>query len=862
MSNGDIPVVDLDPYLLAVQATLFALQQAGLIPDLNPLDYIISAFDGKPKLEDTELAALRLQASPWWPLQALGNNLQIWVRNGVPLSTGDVQLRQQLSQWIHGTMDSIEPIVFNRFDPASLNHAIWLAMTSQFGDQAIRQLNSEIANQQAQGPLPALPTTPQGGSGGSGSGGGGGFTSDGDELGDLGQTLSNDADQIIALLKAMAQGSGQANQDCCTNIVNAIGAIVTELTAIATCVCRPETPPAPIDLAPIVNEMAALVNAIGGLNTGSTIDITPLVNAVNNLSATLAGAPAVDVQGIIDQLKQANQQGIIPAAFIDALVARGVIAPELGQLFSDRPWPEGFAAMFGGFFGGEAADIVSGQSGFINAILSGMRPIWNKFLAFINEYEPKIAAAAASFVHDHAATLEKIANGLLTAGEALPVAGAGTIFDWAFRQLRKGGNITPDNVEDRALQFYGLAWLIGQGVHLLSELAGYLKYPASSVWAKNAELLIDLLKFEPLVHALHGAFFPVAIGQPAQYRFNREFRPHLPTAGQAAELYSRRKITHAELDTLYAYNGFNQRWVNHLVSISYRPLSPFMLAAGFANADIDMAVLQGALEYMGIRPEDLPLAEQAIVTRSLQQTRQALVHKAISAYGQGVVDDAELQQILTDAGYGKTASKLVMQDALLERRMTLAKETESFVVPEITQGLLTHAQGVQALEAAGIQPWQADLKAQLADTRAALTAARKAAEAAHKLALQRQRNLTRAAIAEYERGALDDAGLTAALIALGLDPTLIATIVAVESAKRAGRLRLVYGQLLDPTAARILAEKVAALETQFKKQLIDQASTRAQLAALKLDPAEIEALIARWAAARSGATKTGYQLPV
>src|SRR5258708_10351557 len=98
---ADIPVINLNPYLLAVQATLILLQQLGLIPDLNPLDYIISAFDGKPKLEDTELAALRLQHSPWWPLQALGNNLQIWVRNGVPLSTGIAADRLELSPWIY-----------------------------------------------------------------------------------------------------------------------------------------------------------------------------------------------------------------------------------------------------------------------------------------------------------------------------------------------------------------------------------------------------------------------------------------------------------------------------------------------------------------------------------------------------------------------------------------------------------------------------------------------------------------------------------------------------------------------------------------------------------------------------------------
>jgi hypothetical protein len=295
---ADVPLIDLDPYLASVEAVLLALQAAGLIPDLDPLDYIISAFDGKPKLEDTELAALRLQASPWWPLRALGNNLQIWVRNGVPLSTGIAADRQELSQWIQGTIDSIEPIVFNRFNPYSLDHAIWLAMTSQFGDQAIRQLNDEIANQHALGPLPTPPpqppTPPP-----VPSEVGWHLSRDGDELSDLGDTLVFQNSQLYDLVTQIGQelGSGQTAA-CCKHIVTAIGIVTNELTAIAKAISGSGSA---AELAAAIDAIATAVNVSTGFvkqladclcaleqNLSTTrVDLTPLVDRVNAIGAVL-----------------------------------------------------------------------------------------------------------------------------------------------------------------------------------------------------------------------------------------------------------------------------------------------------------------------------------------------------------------------------------------------------------------------------------------------------------------------------------------------------------------------------------------------------------------------------------------------
>lgn len=296
---ADVPAIDLDPYLASVQATLLLLQQLGLIPDLNPLDYIISAFGGKPKLEDTELAALRLQASPWWPLRALGNNLQIWVRNGVPLSTGIAADRQELSQWIQGTIDSIEPIVFNRFDPYSLDHAIWLAMTSQFGDQAIRQLNDEIANQHAKGPLPAVPPQPTGPPP-TPTEVGVHLSRDGDELADYGDTLIFQNSLLYDLLTQIGKQLGSTNfAACCKNIVGAIGTIDNELTAIADAIGSAGNAGAISNAIltvadalglyhPILVKLADCVCAKSGNPSTPGVDLRPVVDALNSTRDVIA----------------------------------------------------------------------------------------------------------------------------------------------------------------------------------------------------------------------------------------------------------------------------------------------------------------------------------------------------------------------------------------------------------------------------------------------------------------------------------------------------------------------------------------------------------------------------------------------
>jgi hypothetical protein len=287
-----------------------------------------------------------------------------------------------------------------------------------------------------------------------------------------------------------------------------------------------------------------------------------------------------------------------------------------------------------------------------------------------------------------------------------------------------------------------------------------------------------------------------------------------------------------------------------------------MLAAGFTDQDVDHNVLRDAFQFMGLRDSDINLAIGSIDVRALQTVRQALVQETITAYADGVVSDQELQQTFTDCGWGKAASALGTRRALMARRIKLASQTESFIVPEVTAGLLTAPEGLNALEAAGVQPWFADLKIQLAETRASLNLNRKTLQAEAKLAHERARSGARTAIVEFRTGNLDSAGLGVALLASQVDPLIATLTVATESAIQQGKLKLVFGQLLDPKAAKVLTDQVGALEAQYKKQLIDDPTIIAQLKFLNIAQGEATALIAHWAAQKVATGKYAEQLPI
>ena len=136
--------------------------------DCSPLgefvDFLSSLFSGVPKMLATEQAVARLSQSKLWQFQALARALNIWVKNGVPLSTSNPAQRAQLTAWIHGTLYNsglglkVLPNGYDEF--AVVDKVLWRVFASEYAYSG-RALDAVVASFQRVNALRPSLSAPQ-----------------------------------------------------------------------------------------------------------------------------------------------------------------------------------------------------------------------------------------------------------------------------------------------------------------------------------------------------------------------------------------------------------------------------------------------------------------------------------------------------------------------------------------------------------------------------------------------------------------------------------------------------------------------------------------------------------------------------
>jgi hypothetical protein len=840
---ADVPAISLDPYLAGVQATLFALQQLGLIPDLNPLDYIIGAFDGKPQEEDTELAALRLQASPWWPLRALGTNLQIWVKNDVPLSTGNLVLRAQLSEWIRGTIDSLEPIVYNRLDPYTLDHAIWLSMTSQEGDTAIVQLNNTIAQQHALGPLPPLPDSPTGpppppplpGSQSI-------LTSiDGDTLFDIGSTLNFTLTEIYSQLQLMGTAMQRPTDDtCCRNVVASISNVVGQLTIIGAALANPQGPTqVTLDFTPLTDAVSSLVTAIGAYPPALQACCAAINTSLGGIRDAITNAPGADTKPVADALNKIIDQGDVDNFIFQALQQQGLMTPDDLQTLQGIKWSD-------------ALSYITASSPWRSLEKAG-KTVEADYTA-INNWLINFSAAADTWAS------KEVKKGLTTERNLLQSA-ITPILDLIKSALAPTGpkqigqiGVNPDAVlADVAA--------VGLNIETVAALISVLREGAGERISKIGELVIGLLGFEELREVQLGPLVDFGIARIAEMQAKKLFGQELPGAAALASLAARGLITDQQYFTWVPYTGlpgelWEQTRKNAYHGLGARRLMSLINTGLFSNAEI-----QEELTFSGIRPLSQQRMLSAAPYLATQPQRHALNSTLEKAYIAGLMSDADLTGNLDSAQQNTDGNNLSLQRVKWEVLIAETKALEAEYTTLYLGQVIDDATFRGFLGGIGLQPWMISIAAGKAEARLNATLHKKDLAAAAALQRATAAEERKAAMENFKSGNFDQPALALALVATGLTATQAAAWVDLATLQKAGGLRWQYGLQLSAAQATLLRERVAALTDQRKRLQITDAQYVSALGSLNIPPDYINALQAA-ADALLSPKKFAFAIPV
>lgn len=837
---------------------------------------IFSLFSGgRPKFQDTDALIAAYNQSAYWPLHALASDLQIAAKNGAPISDSNPAIQAQFSAWKQGTIQSIQSFAHQTPGPTGngywqLQQLIDLSWDWSSGGQgqvlqavkAIDQMTIGLSLLSSQ----TTTTSGTGGGGGGGSGGGGTGSgpipcqSDNDNQDEI-LDLCNALQQAIGSLATTISGTGE-DSTCCAAVVQAIASVASQLGIIAASISTPSTPSAPVDLSGVVGALQTLVNAtLAYMPTAEAIG-TLLSTGLNNIAKAVSSAPAFDTSGIVNTLNQSNLNDIIPAAVTDYWVQNGIIQPALAQLFSDRPWPWLHTALAGAAsispiigwverYLGDTADAEAGWRMNYNRMQAWTKAGIDALTGFTPATNPKTIGQLGALLKAYVGATDKTIQPVLE-----------PFINTILGQLKANGPTSIANIgvdpDTPVATAAGIALTAGAAAWLLS----FAGIDEGESLTHIAELIGGLLGFEELKDVQLRPLISHGIEKVATMNAKAMFQQELPGHGELAALAARSLITAQQYFAWVPFTGLPGQLQQQNLANAYKPINPRAIASLIADTPFDTAQMQAVLQDNSLSPANVQFLLGLLQYNSTKNVRNSYINEAQTAYGDGVVSDEEFQQVLTNAGWSTEAINFATQKALLQRRIRLAAQTESYIVPEVVAGLLTAEEGLNALEASGVQPWYAQLKITLAQTRAQLNLNKKELAAEAKLANQRNRAGVKAAIADFRNGNINSVALEAALLAANQDPLITTLTVATETAIQQGKLKFVYEQLLTPEAAKVLSDQVAALAAQATHLLIDPTTAQAQLQALHVPQPEVTALIARWFASQTKPTEPEQLLPI
>lgn len=832
MSNGDVTIPPTDLTTAAIQAVDLILSQFGL----SPLDVILGLFSGKPKFDDTLAVIAAYNQSAYWPLHALAADMQIWVKNGAPISDSNPAVQATFGAAKQGTVTSIQQLAGEQPGPNSPGYWTIFALIqkswelSGYGEQSVLQavkaldaLTQVLSQLNKPAPTPPPPTpvpppqpTPAPTLVPCDSGD---FNQD--EILDLCHAVNSSLRAILAALSKLPQGTpGGGQNDCCTAVVTALMALAQQLTTIAAALTFPRTTPVTLDFSPLVDALGGLVTAVGAYDPLLQAIANALTGGLPEIAKAISTAPGTDLSGVVKALTTLATQGDVDQAIFQALQQQGTLSAADLQTLQGIKWSDA-----------------------LSYIMSSAP--WRTFQKIGKVVEADYDAISQSVINfnakvDHWAAQE-VLKGLTTERNLIQNA-ITPILNAAKSALQPSGikqigqiGVNPDTVlADVAA--------VGLNIEAIATLISLAREGAGERISKIGDYATGLLGFEELREVQLGPLVEFGIARIAEMQAKKLFSQELPGAGALAGLQARALITGAQYETWVPYTGLPGELWEQTRQAAYsglgaRRILPLVQTGLFSPADI-----QDELTFSGLRPASMKrylLAAPYLATNTERNTLRSSIEKAYIA---GLLSDADLENQVNSAEQNTDRNSLILTRARLEKLIAATKDLEAEYTTMYIGNLIDDATYRANLSGIGLQPDMVNFLAGKAEARAHATLLRKQEAAA--LALQKATTSVerQTALKNFEEGNTPVALYTATLIGTGMTPVQAAAWTDLALLKKAGNVRWIYGLQLTPVEATVLKQRESALTDQRKRLLISQQQYVDGLTQLGISPTWINAL--------------------
>jgi hypothetical protein len=673
------------------------------------------------------------------------------------------------------------------------------------------------------GNTPPPPTQPPGGIG---------PDPDGDEItSTLCAQINAATDRLISALTGTTGGSGGPVD--LTPIVNAIEDAVGVLTDISNLIGGlAGGGAAPVDLSGVVNELGLLVEAVGAIAPSSPTDLTPIVDALNKIAASLGTGGSVDTASIAKALNDANVLQDVPHALVQQFFADGVLPDDFAAILQGTPasWVHSAlkaAAMFSPIIGfaehllGDDADFKAALRADREGRKAAIAATW-KILKDIPGLPPE---ATTNHLADIFKTYFKVSEATL--GPIIkPVVDA--ISDTLKGTGTPALGAYPVEPDQPITDATGAAL----GAAVGGWLAAYAGVDEGEPLAHIAELFSGAVGFEELRDVKIGPLVRHGIGKVAEMQARAQFQQEIPGVGQTTQLLARGLLAAPLGELLLGWNGLHTSLRAQVKEAAYSGINPRQLIRLVPSGLYSEGDIVDELTFAGMRPASQQRFTRAIPWLITATERKQLEATLEKAHINGLLSDADLAQEIDGLDQNTDRNDLILKRANLEKRLAYAKELEKAYTQEFLQGVFDDPQYRSLLAGLGLQ--DDFINARVAADEAHMTAILTRQAAAEERALVRATAAQerRAAVKNFTTGNIDAVALTAALVLTGLTPAQAAAWVDLAVLQKSGGLHWIYGLQKSASDAALLRARVTALSDQRKRQQISDELFVADLQAL------------------------------